>query len=85
MSKPPFVILDGVVLPPVITGPHIDAADLAVVEAVERDLANAYREGRRLSRRAALMRHVGGDDDAAINQRRRVTHWLRKRKATGQL
>ncbi|MDP3493166.1 MAG: hypothetical protein Q8R82_08625 [Hyphomonadaceae bacterium] len=90
MSKPAFVIFEGFVLPPVVTGPRIADSDLAIVEAVERDLADAHREGRRLSQRSALIRHLPKDADyfvneARINQRRRVTHWLRKRRATGQL
>lgn len=80
-----FEIITGAVLPPVVTGPHIAAADLTIVEAIERELAAAHSEGRRMSRRAALMQRVPGDDDDAINQRRRVEHWLRKRKTTAPL
>lgn len=80
-----FEIMDSVVLPPVVTGPRISAADLTIVEAVERELAAAHCEGRKMSRRGALMLHVPGDDDDAINQRRRVAHWMRKRKATAPI
>ncbi|MBI1360012.1 MAG: hypothetical protein GC155_06970 [Alphaproteobacteria bacterium] len=78
MSK--FPILTGGVLPPIVTGPRINPDDLAIVRTLEAELDAAQSEGRKLSRRKALLQLVPGDDDDAVNMRRRVEHWFLKRR-----
>ena len=63
---------DGFVEPPIIRGRRTSSSDEVIADTIQREQAEAKAEGRRASRRSLLHAHIPGDDDEAINRRRRV-------------